>query len=219
MCRKTRFSVFGSWWHNCKLCRRTVCTKCCTKVNYNNKKLGETNKKNEFENCLIYFEFFFFWGGWRNRWGFRRINSIRSTCRRWRGTVVSTLINLNNNRLAPSLRLSSLRFNWNCHNFASARPTAHRDRRRRRPPTEEPIVARVRNRIRRHRYSPVTDRRDANRRWLILRYRNSLTRLCRVINLCQPTTLLSGWLNWWSTADVVGGGEIRGGGISPFLFV
>ena len=34
VCRKTRFSVFGSWWHNCKLCRRTVCTKCCTKVSY-----------------------------------------------------------------------------------------------------------------------------------------------------------------------------------------
>ena len=33
VCRKTRFSVFGSWWHNCKLCRRTICTKCCTKVN------------------------------------------------------------------------------------------------------------------------------------------------------------------------------------------
>lgn len=32
VCRKTRFSVFGSWWHNCKLCRRTVCTKCCIKM-------------------------------------------------------------------------------------------------------------------------------------------------------------------------------------------
>ncbi|XP_057379432.1 protein spire homolog 1-like [Daphnia carinata] len=32
VCRKTRFSVFGSWWHNCKLCRRTVCTKCCMKM-------------------------------------------------------------------------------------------------------------------------------------------------------------------------------------------
>jgi len=32
VCRKTRFSVFGSWWHNCKLCRRTICTKCCTKM-------------------------------------------------------------------------------------------------------------------------------------------------------------------------------------------
>ncbi|XP_046632352.1 protein spire homolog 1-like isoform X3 [Daphnia pulicaria] len=32
VCRKTRFSVFGSWWHNCKLCRQTICTKCCTKM-------------------------------------------------------------------------------------------------------------------------------------------------------------------------------------------
>ena len=35
VCRKTRFSVFNTktWWHNCKLCRRTVCIKCCSKVN------------------------------------------------------------------------------------------------------------------------------------------------------------------------------------------
>ena len=35
VCRKTRFSVFNTktWWHNCKLCRRAVCIKCCSKVN------------------------------------------------------------------------------------------------------------------------------------------------------------------------------------------
>ncbi len=32
MCRKTRLSIFRNWWHGCKICRRTVCGKCCTKI-------------------------------------------------------------------------------------------------------------------------------------------------------------------------------------------
>lgn len=33
LCLKTRFSIFGPWGQICKLCNRTVCSKCYSKVN------------------------------------------------------------------------------------------------------------------------------------------------------------------------------------------
>lgn len=32
LCLKTRFGIFGPWGQRCKLCKRTVCAKCYTKV-------------------------------------------------------------------------------------------------------------------------------------------------------------------------------------------
>ncbi|KAF4524315.1 hypothetical protein B566_EDAN005372 [Ephemera danica] len=32
LCLKTRFSIFGPWGQRCKLCKRTVCAKCCSKM-------------------------------------------------------------------------------------------------------------------------------------------------------------------------------------------
>lgn len=32
LCLKTRFGIFGPWGQRCKLCKRTVCAKCCTKM-------------------------------------------------------------------------------------------------------------------------------------------------------------------------------------------
>jgi len=32
LCLRTRFSFFGPWGIQCKLCQRTVCAKCYTKV-------------------------------------------------------------------------------------------------------------------------------------------------------------------------------------------
>lgn len=32
LCLRTRFSIFGPWGVQCKLCQRTVCSKCYTKV-------------------------------------------------------------------------------------------------------------------------------------------------------------------------------------------
>lgn len=32
LCLKTRFGIFGPWGHRCTLCKRTVCTKCCSKM-------------------------------------------------------------------------------------------------------------------------------------------------------------------------------------------
>ncbi|XP_065331979.1 protein spire isoform X3 [Cloeon dipterum] len=32
LCMKTRFSIFGPWGQKCKLCQRTVCSKCCDKM-------------------------------------------------------------------------------------------------------------------------------------------------------------------------------------------
>lgn len=32
LCMKTRFGIFGPWGHECKMCQRTVCSKCCTKM-------------------------------------------------------------------------------------------------------------------------------------------------------------------------------------------
>lgn len=32
LCLKTRFSIFGQWGVQCKLCQKTVCAKCYTKV-------------------------------------------------------------------------------------------------------------------------------------------------------------------------------------------
>lgn len=109
-------------------------------------------------------------------------------CQRYHGTVGPTLTNWSSSR-RPSRPLSFRLFNWNCRSSASARPTTL-DRL-----ATESTVARAPNRRRRRRCSPVTARRDANRRWRSLR-RNSLTRHCLAINLCQPTTLPSGWLNW-----------------------
>uniref|UniRef100_T1J523 KIND domain-containing protein n=1 Tax=Strigamia maritima TaxID=126957 RepID=T1J523_STRMM len=31
-CKKTKFSLFGSWGQKCRLCQRNVCEKCCTKM-------------------------------------------------------------------------------------------------------------------------------------------------------------------------------------------
>lgn len=33
LCLKTRFGIFGPWGQRCTLCKRTVCTKCCSKMN------------------------------------------------------------------------------------------------------------------------------------------------------------------------------------------
>lgn len=33
LCLKTRFGIFGPWGHRCTLCKRTVCSKCCSKMN------------------------------------------------------------------------------------------------------------------------------------------------------------------------------------------
>lgn len=33
LCLKTRFGIFGPWGHRCSLCKRTVCTRCCSKMN------------------------------------------------------------------------------------------------------------------------------------------------------------------------------------------
>lgn len=33
LCLKTRFGIFGPWGQRCTLCKRTVCTRCCTKMN------------------------------------------------------------------------------------------------------------------------------------------------------------------------------------------
>lgn len=33
LCLKTRFGIFGPWGHKCALCKRTVCNKCCGKMN------------------------------------------------------------------------------------------------------------------------------------------------------------------------------------------
>jgi spire-like protein len=33
LCLKTRFGIFGPWGQRCTLCKRTVCTKCCCKMN------------------------------------------------------------------------------------------------------------------------------------------------------------------------------------------
>lgn len=32
LCLRTRFTIFGQWGVQCKLCQRTVCSKCYTKV-------------------------------------------------------------------------------------------------------------------------------------------------------------------------------------------
>ncbi|VVD01980.1 unnamed protein product [Leptidea sinapis] len=32
LCLKTRFGIFGPWGQKCKLCKRTVCQKCCSKM-------------------------------------------------------------------------------------------------------------------------------------------------------------------------------------------
>lgn len=32
LCLRTRFSIFGPWGIQCKICQRTVCSKCYTKV-------------------------------------------------------------------------------------------------------------------------------------------------------------------------------------------
>ncbi|XP_008184579.1 protein spire isoform X1 [Acyrthosiphon pisum] len=32
LCMKTRFGIFGPWGQECKMCQRTVCSKCCTKM-------------------------------------------------------------------------------------------------------------------------------------------------------------------------------------------
>ncbi|XP_045486294.1 protein spire isoform X4 [Pieris rapae] len=32
LCLKTRFGIFGPWGQRCKLCKRTVCHRCCTKM-------------------------------------------------------------------------------------------------------------------------------------------------------------------------------------------
>ena len=32
LCLKTRFGLFGSWGQKCRLCHRTICTKCFTKM-------------------------------------------------------------------------------------------------------------------------------------------------------------------------------------------
>lgn len=34
LCLRTRFSIFGPWGIQCKICQRTVCSKCHTKVQY-----------------------------------------------------------------------------------------------------------------------------------------------------------------------------------------
>lgn len=33
LCLKTRFGIFGPWGHRCTLCKRTVCSKCSSKMN------------------------------------------------------------------------------------------------------------------------------------------------------------------------------------------
>lgn len=33
LCLKTRFGIFGPWGTRCTLCKRTVCSKCCSKMN------------------------------------------------------------------------------------------------------------------------------------------------------------------------------------------
>lgn len=33
LCLKTRFGIFGPWGQRCTLCKRTVCSKCCSKMN------------------------------------------------------------------------------------------------------------------------------------------------------------------------------------------
>ncbi|EFA04670.1 protein spire [Tribolium castaneum] len=33
LCLKTRFGIFGPWGQRCTLCKRTVCAKCCAKMN------------------------------------------------------------------------------------------------------------------------------------------------------------------------------------------
>lgn len=33
LCLKTRFGILGPWGTRCTLCKRTVCTKCCSKMN------------------------------------------------------------------------------------------------------------------------------------------------------------------------------------------
>lgn len=33
LCLKTRFGIFGPWGQKCSLCKRTVCSKCCCKMN------------------------------------------------------------------------------------------------------------------------------------------------------------------------------------------
>ncbi|XP_017773850.1 PREDICTED: protein spire [Nicrophorus vespilloides] len=33
LCLKTRFGILGPWGHRCTLCKRTVCSKCCSKMN------------------------------------------------------------------------------------------------------------------------------------------------------------------------------------------
>lgn len=57
VCRKTRFSLFGSWWHSCKLCRRTVCTKCCMKVIDNDWK--RNRGRNDRKKFVSFFSFLF----------------------------------------------------------------------------------------------------------------------------------------------------------------
>lgn len=37
LCLRTRFSIFGPWGIQCKICQRTVCSKCHTKVRRENK--------------------------------------------------------------------------------------------------------------------------------------------------------------------------------------
>ncbi|CAH2256089.1 jg10377 [Pararge aegeria aegeria] len=32
LCLKTRFGIFGPWGQKCKLCKKTVCQKCCSKM-------------------------------------------------------------------------------------------------------------------------------------------------------------------------------------------
>ncbi|KAK9890497.1 hypothetical protein WA026_010578 [Henosepilachna vigintioctopunctata] len=33
LCLKTRFGIFGPWGQRCTLCKRTICSKCCSKMN------------------------------------------------------------------------------------------------------------------------------------------------------------------------------------------
>lgn len=33
LCLKTRFGIFGPWGQRCTLCKRTVCTRCCSRMN------------------------------------------------------------------------------------------------------------------------------------------------------------------------------------------
>lgn len=53
LCLKTRFGILGPWGQRCRLCERTVCVKCYSKVNCNSIANIRLNKKISYLESLV----------------------------------------------------------------------------------------------------------------------------------------------------------------------